>query len=138
MYMCVSVWVCVCVEIERRKDRMKFTKMRGFMFSGVYIFCSILRIYGHALFYQQKIIKLFKIYLFIYLFIWLHRVLFVEAGLLSCSRQAPQLWHVNSQLQHVCGIQFPDQGSNPGPLHQECGVLSTVPPGKSHIKLFFS
>ena len=33
-----------------------------------------------------------------------------------------------SQLQHtgslvvVCGIQFPDQGSNPGPLHQELGV----------------
>ena len=40
-------------------------------------------------------------------------------------------------LQHVrflaeaCEIQFPDQGSNPGPLHRECGVLPTGPPGNS-------
>ena len=27
---------------------------------------------------------------------------------------------------HACRIQFPNQGSNPGPLHWECGVL---PPG---------
>ena len=26
--------------------------------------------------------------------------------------------------------QFPDQGSNPGPLPWECGVLATGPPGK--------
>ena len=37
----------------------------------------------------------------------------------------------DSQLQHACGISFPDQQSNPGPLQQECGVLTTVPPGKS-------
>lgn len=30
-----------------------------------------------------------------------------------------------------CGIQFSDQGLNPGPLHWECGVLSTGPPKKS-------
>ena len=60
-------------------------------------------------------------YLFIkYLFIYL-----VVLGL-SCSRWAPQLWHVNSQLWHACEIQFPD----PGPLHWECGVLPTAPPGK--------
>ena len=29
------------------------------------------------------------------------------------------------------GIWFPDQGSNPGPLHREHGVLATGPPGKS-------
>ena len=34
----------------------------------------------------------------------------------------------------ACGIWFPDQGLNPGPLHWELGVLSTGPPGKS---LFF-
>ena len=28
------------------------------------------------------------------------------------------------------GIQFPDQGPNPGPLHWKCGVLATGPPGK--------
>ena len=31
----------------------------------------------------------------------------------------------------ACGIQFPDEGSNPGPLHQEHAVLDTGPPGKS-------
>ena len=40
-----------------------------------------------------------------------------------------------SQLQHVgplvvaCGIQFPDQGWNLGPLHWEQGVSATGPPG---------
>ena len=36
-----------------------------------------------------------------------------------------------SQLRHACGIQFPDQGSNPGPLHWEHGVLPIGPPGRS-------
>ena len=46
------------------------------------------------------------------------------------------LWHVGSLavacelLVATCGIQFPDQGSNPGPLHWECGVLATGSPGK--------
>ena len=31
----------------------------------------------------------------------------------------------------ACGIQFPDQGANLGPLHWELGVLVTGPPGKS-------
>ena len=29
------------------------------------------------------------------------------------------------------GVQLPDQGSNPGPLHWEHRVLATGPPGKS-------
>ena len=36
-----------------------------------------------------------------------------------------------------CGIQFPGQGSNPGPLNQEHRVLATGPPGKSHSPLCF-
>ena len=40
------------------------------------------------------------------------------------------LQHTNS-LVVACGIQFPDQGSNPGPLHWEHGVPATGPPGKS-------
>ena len=36
----------------------------------------------------------------------------------------------------ACGIFFPDQGWNPGPLPWECRVLATGPPGKSLI-LFF-
>lgn len=30
----------------------------------------------------------------------------------------------------VCGIYFPNQGSNQGPLHWVCGVLAVGPPGK--------
>ena len=52
--------------------------------------------------------------IFIYLF-RLHRVLVAPRGLLVAA----------------CGLKFPDQGSNLGPLHWECGVLSTGPPGKS-------
>ena len=75
--------------------------------------------------------------MFTYLFgcpgsqLWLAGSLVVAHGLLSCSLPVPQLWHANSQLQHACGIQFPDQGLNPGPLHWELRVLTTVPPGKS-------
>ena len=35
------------------------------------------------------------------------------------------------------GIQFPDQGLNPSPLHWELGVLATGPPGKSLFLYFF-
>ena len=60
-----------------------------------------------------------------YLFIWLRRVLVVARGIFmaargllsSCSTRAQQLWRVGLvALQHV-GSQFPDQGSNPRPLH---------------------
>ena len=50
---------------------------------------------------------------------------------LRCGICDLQLPHANSQLQHACRIQFPDQGLNPGPLHWEHGVLPTGPPGKS-------
>ena len=33
----------------------------------------------------------------------------------------------------ACGIQFPDQGLNPGHLNWEPGVLTTGPRGKSHL-----
>ena len=68
---------------------------------------------------------LYRCLLFIYIFIYL-----IALGL-CCSTWPPQLWHANSQLRHACGIQFPDQGSNLGPLHWEHGVLSTASPGKS-------
>ena len=44
---------------------------------------------------------------------------------------------IRSQFQHVgsfivaCGIQFPDRGSNPGPLLSGCRGLATGPLGKS-------
>ena len=36
----------------------------------------------------------------------------------------------------ACGIEFPDEGWNLNPLHWECRVLATVPPGKSLYFLF--
>ena len=38
----------------------------------------------------------------------------------------------------ACGIQFPDQGSNWGPLHRECRVLASGPPRRSHTHQYFS
>ena len=111
---------------------------------------SLLRSSAHF-FFKVHIFK--KIYSFIYLsWLWLTgslllrgrslvaacELLVVACGLLSCGMRTPccsmqtsQLQHADSQLWHACRIQFPDQGSNPGPLHWECGVLPTGPPGKS-------
>ena len=67
--------------------------------------------------------------------------IYLVAPGLCCSRRAPQLrqagsqlGHENSQLRHACGIQCPDQGSNPGPLHYwEHGFLTAVSSGKSPL-----
>ena len=56
---------------------------------------------------------------FLYLFIYLAALGF------SCGMQ--------DILVEACGIQFPDQGSNPGPLHWEHRVLITGSPGKSPL-----
>ena len=86
---------------------------------------------------MKRFIYYYYFLIFIYLFgcagsqLRLAGSLVAARLLLSCGTQAPQLWHVNSQLWHACGIQFPDQGLNLGSLHWECGVLTTAPPGKS-------
>ena len=54
--------------------------------------------------------------------------IYLAAPGLSCST-----WNL---LVAVCGIQFPDQQSNPGPLQWEHGILATGPPGKSLFHLF--
>lgn len=36
----------------------------------------------------------------------------------------------------ICEIEFPDQGSYLGPLHQECRIIATGPPGKYWICIF--
>ena len=63
--------------------------------------------------------------------------IYFAAPCLSCSTQNRQfsLWCVGS-IVAACGIQFPDQGSNPGPLHWECEVLAAGPSGKSHWRGF--
>ena len=66
----------------------------------------------------------------IYLFVWLCQVLVVTHRIFD-------IWHVgclaveSEVLVGACGIQFPDQGSNPGPLHWEYRVLTTAAPAKS-------
>ena len=49
--------------------------------------------------------------------------------LFGCTRSA-------ESLVEVCGIEFPNQGSNLGPLQWESGVLATGPAGKSFKKIF--
>ena len=49
--------------------------------------------------------------------------------LFGCARS--HLWRTATTLVAAYGVQFPDQGWNPGPLHLEHGVLDTGPPGKS-------
>ena len=39
-------------------------------------------------------------------------------------------------LNVACGVQFPDQGSNPGPLYWEHRVLATGSPGRSVVAAF--
>ena len=48
----------------------------------------------------------------------------------TASRRAGSAVAHGPSCSAACGI-FPDQGSNPGPLPWELGVLTTGPPGKS-------
>ena len=49
----------------------------------------------------------------------------------SLSRHAGSLVSAFELLVAVCELQFPDWGSNLGPLHWECGVLAPGTSGKS-------
>ena len=68
----------------------------------------------------------FQLSVFIFLYIFLN-IYFI------CARS--QLQDAGSSVA-ACGIQLPDQGSNPGPLHWEHGVLATRPSGKPPGKRF--
>ena len=59
-----------------------------------------------------------NVYIYIYIYIYMY--------IFGCT--GPQLWHQRS-LVSACGIQFSDQGLNPGPLLHS--VLTTGPSGKS-------
>ena len=50
---------------------------------------------------------------------------------MSTQREGPLSCGVQMLLVAACGIQFPDQGLNPGPLHWEHGVSATQPQEKS-------
>ena len=83
---------------------------------------------------RLTLIILFKTPTSMLLLILFLKILFIYLAVLglSCSTQdlRSSLWHTGS-LVVECGIQFPDQGSNLGPLHSEHGVLATGPSGKS-------
>ena len=65
----------------------------------------------------------------LYLILFIHSFIHSAAPGLSCS-----MWHllvVACELSVVaCGKEFPNQGSNPGPLHWEQKVLAIGPPGE--------
>ena len=73
--------------------------------------------------------------------IWLCQVLVAALRIfnLRCGMWNLRLWHSGFlavafiRLVAACGIWFPAQGSNTGPLHWECRVLATGPPGKSLV-----
>ena len=74
----------------------------------------------------------FCLLLHLYLFLNTYLAALHLVHCLSC-----RMWDIQSSLQHArslvatCRILFPNQGSNPGPLHWDCRVLATGPPEKS-------
>ena len=71
-----------------------------------------------------------------------HLPIFKKMYISLATSSLTQLWHLGSfvaafeLLVTAHGIQFPDQGWNPGPLHWELRVLATGPPGKSQPVTF--
>ena len=61
----------------------------------------------------------------------------LSLGFLSCSIDLCSCFGHAGSLLAACGIYFPDQGLNPGPLHWEHRVLTTGLPGKSQGALTF-
>ena len=57
--------------------------------------------------------------------------LFIDGPGSSLQDLWPSLCHAGP-LAVSCGISFPNQGLNPGPLYWELKVLATGPPGKLH------
>ena len=79
---------------------------------------------NHQDFWVTRCAAVLLVFLFffsfcIYLFVWLCHVLVASSGIFSCGMRDL----------------FPDQGSNPEPLHQKCGVSATGPPEKSLLTL---
>ena len=72
-----------------------------------------------------------NIYSVICLFILKYIFIYLAVPGLICSMQDLYLWHANSLvapcdlLAVACGIYFPNQGLNLGPIHWELKVLST-------------
>ena len=102
----------------------------------------------------------FYLLIYLVLFIWLCWVLAATHGFLifiaTCGIISFVMWDllvaawIIFQLGHAepswdsillvvaCGISFPDQGCNLDPLHWECNVLASGPPGKSMLGVFKS
>ena len=81
---------------------------------------QVLRIQWQAKSDKVNLSEFIYYFLTIYLFIGLYKVLAVALKLLAAAH----------------GVLFPDQGSDPGPLHWACRVLATEPPGKSTFRVY--
>ena len=77
----------------------------------------------------------YKAYTFLYPVIFKNCFIYLAASGLSGSMQ-DLLIPACELLVAACGIQFPDQELNLGPLHWELGILATGPPGKSFLFFF--
>ena len=65
-------------------------------------------------------------YLFIYLLYLLKKIIYLATLGLSYSMQAPQLWWATVAAPRHVGAQFPEQGSNPPPMHGKGNSFSFV------------
>ena len=82
------------------------------------------------LLHGKYIVCLYKLYSVVPLYFF--KCLSGRVG--SRLRQAGPLAGAWEHLAEACGLWFPDQGLNPDPLHWECRVLATGPPGKSSTR----
>ena len=64
-------------------------------------------------------------FLLCWVLIAIHRIFDLSCGMRDISVKACKL------LVAACAVYFPDKGSNPSPLHWECRILTTGPPGRS-------
>ena len=88
---------------------------------------------------KAKIMFYVNVYFTILDFYYFLIFIYLAVPGLSCSMQdlPSSLQHAGS-LVEACGIQFPDQGLNSGPLYWEYRVLATGPPEKSLDYFSFS
>ena len=71
----------------------------------------------------------FSVYFYSFIY-FQHQILVVGLSCVTPTWLWDLLFTACGSLVAACGIQFPDQEPNLGPLHWELGVLAARPPGK--------
>ena len=87
-----------------------------------------------------QVFCLFVFWSFIYLFMWLLRVLGATRRIFVVARGLLSLWRAGSRARRLscpsaCGILVPQPGIEPTSLAFGGGLLTTGPPGKSQVLL---